>query len=421
MSEKNKKPNVFPKKAEKLTPEEFERAKLKVTEAIFDESSSANDDNKDAIEQMRERTAKQMKEREENGFVRDTSKSMVGKHITTIKKEPQVTTTQSQISQRDEQLRKNKEQILKFQKDTKLAEERHLLEKEQKERDFYNSISEVEEEEVEEYVESDDYEEEEEDVVVSDKYIDELSQPNFNSPFDVIPLPSMGKNYRNRKPNIRLAYMTTADENILTSPNLLNSGQFLEILFNRKMLDTSLRYNDLLPGDRNAIMIWLRATAYGEMYPVTLFDEFDEPFDTMIDLNQLQTITSSVEPDEKGLYEYILPLMGTTLKLRMLTCGDIDEITERSEKDVKKGNPVNNLTLYRLEKMIVEVDGNKNKKVISDFVNTIRIADAKSLNEYIKTLESDIDLNIVVETPGGGSVATFLPLNINFFWPNIGV
>jgi hypothetical protein len=56
-------------------------------------------------------------------------------------------------------------------------------------------------------------------------YILEISQPNYNSPFDVIPLPSLGKTYRNKKPNVRLGYMTTADENILTK-NLLQSGEF---------------------------------------------------------------------------------------------------------------------------------------------------------------------------------------------------
>ena len=44
----------------------------------------------------------------------------------------------------------------------------------------------------------------------------------------------------------------------------------VEILINRKILEPDLRYEDLLVGDRNAIMIWLRATGYGEMYPVLM-------------------------------------------------------------------------------------------------------------------------------------------------------
>jgi hypothetical protein len=98
-------------------------------------------------------------------------------------------------------------------------------------------------------------------------YILEISQPIIIHHL-MLSLPSLGKTYRNKKPNVRLGYMTTADENILTSPNLLQSGEFFNVL---KILEPDLRYNDLLVGDRNAIMIWLRATGYGEMYPVTLF------------------------------------------------------------------------------------------------------------------------------------------------------
>jgi hypothetical protein len=51
----------------------------------------------------------------------------------------------------------------------------------------------------------------------------------------------------------------------------------------------------------------------------------------------------------------------------------------------------------------------------------MRIGDAKALNDYIEKIESGIDLNIEVTTPGGGSIATFLPLNVSFFWPNFRV
>ena len=121
-----------------------------------------------------------------------------------------------------------------------------------------------------------------------DDYVYQLSQPQYNMSFDLIPLPSEGKIYRSKKANVKVAYLTTSDENILTSPNLLQSGEFLEILINRKLLERDLRYRDLHVGDRNAIMLWIRATGYGEMYPVTLYDENNEPFETEINLNNLK-------------------------------------------------------------------------------------------------------------------------------------
>ena len=69
--------------------------------------------------------------------------------------------------------------------------------------------------------------------------------------------------------------------------------------------------------------------------------------------------------------------------------------------------------------MLVEVNGTTDRNFIRDFASSMRIADAKALDNYIDEIESGIDLNIEVTTPGGGSIATFLPLNLNFFWPNI--
>jgi hypothetical protein len=252
-----------------------------------------------------------------------------------------------------------------------------------------------------------------------DPHIYELSQPNYNAPFDLIPLPSRGKLYRSKKPNIKLAYMTTADENILSSPNLLQSGQFLEILMNRKILEPEIRYKDLTIGDRNAIMLWLRATAYGEMYPVTILDELGDPFETEINLNELKENELVAEPDEKGEFLFELPITKNVIKFKFLTCGDVDDIERILEKERERNVLVNNASTYRLERQIVEVNGNRDKRYIQDFASSLRIADAKAFNTYVESIESGIDLNINVATPGGGSVATFLPLSVTFFWPNI--
>jgi hypothetical protein len=249
-------------------------------------------------------------------------------------------------------------------------------------------------------------------------YILELSQPNYNAPFDVIPLPSKGKTYRNKKESIKVAYMTTADENILTSPNLLQSGEFLSVFINRKILDPNLRYEDLLMGDRNAIMIWLRATGYGEMYPITVLDDNNEVFDVEFNLNDLKIKELGVEPDEEGLFDFEFKLSKAIIKFKFLTMGDIEEIERIILKEKENGLPVNNQTIYFMEKMIVQVNGSRDKNYIKDFVSTLRINDAKDFNEYVELVECGVDMNITIGTPGGGSVDTFLPLNFKFFWPN---
>ncbi len=255
---------------------------------------------------------------------------------------------------------------------------------------------------------------------IDDKVV-ALSQPDYNSPYDVIPIPSEGKIYKNKKKNMKVSYMNTTDESILTSPNLLQSGEFLEILMNRKILDSNIRYNDLHVGDRNAIMIWLRATGYGEMYPVTLLDENDIPFDTEINLNNLKIKNLGAEPDTEGLFDYSFPLCKDTIKFKLLSCGDVDEVDGLMEKDKVNNVLVNNEEIYNLERAVIDINGNRDTNFIFDYVRKIRVGDRSDLTKYMNKIESGVDLNIEVGTPGGGSVKTFLPLNVKFFWPNIGI
>lgn len=253
-------------------------------------------------------------------------------------------------------------------------------------------------------------------------YFEQLSQPQMNSAFDVIPLPSQGKLYKNKKKNIKIAYMSTADENILTSPNLLSSGEFLEILINRKILDTDLRYRDLIEGDRNAIMLWLRATGYGHMYPITLQDEKGKSFDTEVNLNDIKTIELTVEPDSNGCFDFKLPVSGLDIKFRLLTVGEVEDIAEivEYEMDVLK-MPIDNTNTYTLAKQLVSINGDDNPDMIQSFSESMRVGDATELRKYIESIDCGVDMRITVGTPGGGSLSTFLPLNLKFFWPNLRV
>ena len=436
-----KKPSVIPTKdqmaasnAERLKKEAFEAEKLSATNQIYTAPINLSDTpegHKDALTMMQERTANQLKQKETYGTV---SQPDLAESTETTNRRFVQQKNQDQINLRDEQLRMNIEQTQNYQRLSEEAMNRKQI------KDFYPESNQnnqnINWEDRNKQVNNDkqkiiqinqktmqnnenqDYGKNPSSI---DPYILEISQPNYNSPFDVIPLPSQGKTYRTKKQNVRVGYMTTADENILTSPNLLQSGEFLSILINRKILEPELRYKDLLVGDRNAIMIWLRATGYGEMYPVTLLDENGEAFDTELNLNDLKTKNLGAEPDEDGLFSYHFPLSKVDVRFKMLTCGDVDEIESIVEREKENGVLVNNSSTYVLERTIVEVNGTTDKNAIKDFVSSIRIKDGKDFNKYVESIESGIDLNITVGTPGGGSVDTFLPLNLGFFWPDFRV
>jgi len=258
-----------------------------------------------------------------------------------------------------------------------------------------------------------------------DEKYEALSRPQMNAPYDVIKLPSEGLLYKNCKSALKVAYLNATDENIITNPNLLKSGKFLEVLINRKILDTNIRYKDLHVGDRNAIMIWLRSTGFGAMYKIRLADPENDykEFETEVDLSKLPIKHLSEKPDENGHFTFKLPLAEKTITYKLLTVGDVDDIENHVEKISDEVGPeFVDTSTYTLKKQVVAVDGDYDSEVVKNFVDLgMRLGDVRAFRKHINEVESGIDMAITVETQGGGSLDTFLPLNITFFWPDLGV
>lgn len=242
-------------------------------------------------------------------------------------------------------------------------------------------------------------------------------------PHDLIPLPSEGKLYPNKKSKLRVAYLTAEDEDILTSPNLLQSGKYLETLVDRKILDDDMDYRSLHVGDRNAILLWLRSTGYGSIYPVKINDPHNnnEEFETEIDLSHLNVVELKQEPDENGYFDFTMPTSGDHVKFKLLTVGDIEDIENQVEYEVNTlGYEVNRTVTYTLLKHLMEVNGNDDRNYIHYYIKNMVVGDSRAFRKHINSIESGIDMNVTVRTPGGGSVTTFLPIGPNFFWPDIG-
>jgi hypothetical protein len=417
----DKKPQVFPTQGQppvSLTDAEkiaaYEAEKAIVTNEIYTAPLQMDDTpqgHANAMEVMRRRTEEQLAKLKENGTVVDPS--LAEPNTRQVYQAQTQNKNDELIKQRDAALQKNLEQTQRYQQMSSEATDRRndysKPEPMTTQNQGYTPQPTTYTQPVQSFAEP---------QPNINPYIIELSQPNYNAPFDVIPLPSKGKTYKNKKESIKVAYMTTADENILTSPNLLQSGEFLSIFINRKILDPNIRYEDLLLGDRNAIMIWLRATGYGEMYPITVLDDNNEVFDVEFNLNDLKIQELGAEPDEEGLFHYDFKLCKVHVKFKLLTMGDIESIDGILVKEKEIGNPINNQTIYYMERMFIEVNGSRDKGYIKDFISTLRIKDAKDFDEYVESIDCGVDMNITIGTPGGGSVNTFLPLNFKFFWPN---
>jgi hypothetical protein len=242
---------------------------------------------------------------------------------------------------------------------------------------------------------------------------------NFEAPFDVLPLPSKGLLYPGRPDSVKVEFLTASDENILTSPNLIRSGKVLDVLLQKKIKSTEIPMEQMLVGDRNAIMIWLRATGYGEMYPVKMIDPVTgEEFETEIDLSSLGTKELTAQPDENGEFSFDLPRSKKKIKFKLLTVADETAISKKTEQRNKATKSlISNALTYRLQTQIKEVDGNRDPNIIARFVDVMPAYDSLKFREYSDEIEPGVELEVDVEGPSGPFRSPFT-IGLNFFWPN---
>lgn len=246
-----------------------------------------------------------------------------------------------------------------------------------------------------------------------------IIQDNINQPFDIIPIPSEGKIYKHKKNSVKIAFLNASDENLLTSPNLLVNGKYIKILLKRKILDPDFNYDDLHVGDRNAILVWLRATAWGPEYDIIVPypDKEDDTFPVQINLNDLKFKKLTEEPDINGNLLMTLPLSGDKVIYRFLNMKDLEELIaiDEYEREVLNLEFTNTLT-YRLERNVVSINDNTDSNYIRNKIVNMKPKDARFLRNTINELEPGIEQDITVQTPGGESVDTYFPINDELFW-----
>ncbi len=248
--------------------------------------------------------------------------------------------------------------------------------------------------------------------------------PNFvpdeyKVPYDIIELPSQGLLYKNKKSSVKVEYLTAYDENILTSPNLLNSGKVLDVLLEKKIKDLGFEHKELISGDRMAILLYLRTTGLGNEYEQLVFDSTGNLVPATIDLTTIKTKNLTVKPDEKNEFDFEMPLSKKKIKFRLLSQKDLEEISEIDKKLMEKNNNISTENSLRLERSIMEIDGERDKLKISHILKNLKIMDVRKFNKYVTDIEPGLDLNVTARTQGGESVDTFLRIGRSFWNPEI--
>lgn len=279
--------------------------------------------------------------------------------------------------------------------------------------------------------------------------------------YDVIQLPSNGQCYRNKVDRVPVAYLTAYDENIITSPNLYKDGLVIDFLLKNKIVNNEINVDELVSGDADAIILFLRATSYGPDFPIVVSDpETGEQIESTVDLTTLKPKDFKLIGDENGWFEFVTPIKKDKIKFRYLTRKQekqLRKVTElegigtkaslldreretlsaalmnekylsEADKKVmraalktmetwsKKLKEVNNSEFTRmmtnnLQLQITAINGNTDREFIRKYINTMPARDSLMLRKYINDNKPGINFDIEVQRPeslGGGSFKTFL-------------
>ena len=291
-----------------------------------------------------------------------------------------------------------------------------------------------------------------------------------NAQYDIIPLPSKGECYMMKIDRLPVGYLTASDENLITSPNLYESGNITSILLKKKILNKDINVDNLISGDVDAIMVFLRGTSYGNDFPIVVTDpKTGKRIETTVDLSKLKYKPFSLKGDENGYFDFTLPRLGHKIKFKFLTKKEekllqkinkkesqgvlyydineaIDKIKNALKEDekmndterngiieandrlqkwadnIKQNNvktPYTKSVTNTMEMQIVSINGNNDKKFIHESVMNMPASDSLAFRRYVYDNQPGVDFEVEVERPvsdGGGTFNCFLEWDDFVFW-----
>jgi len=239
----------------------------------------------------------------------------------------------------------------------------------------------------------------------------------------MVELPSKGYFYFEGHPlstgKVEVKYMTAKEEDILTSQNLIQQGTVVDKLLESLIVDKSIKIDDMLVGDKNAIMVSARILGYGKEYDFT-YDGVEQS----VDLTKLDAIDLDFSKFTKGQNEFSfeLPNSKRTVTFKLLSGNDEKTISAEIEARKKINKDVSVELTTRLKQMILSVDGKTEKSYINNFVdNEFLSRDSYALREYLVDITPDVDMSVKITNSIGKEVEVAVPITVRFFWPSAGV
>jgi hypothetical protein len=255
---------------------------------------------------------------------------------------------------------------------------------------------------------------------------------SYVTPTEFVELPSRGKFYPSDHPLhnkevIEMRFMTAKDEDILTSPALLRNGLAIDRLIENLIVDNNVSVNDLLLGDKNAVILAARISGYGEQYNVNVTcPNCEASIEHQFDLSEIPHQNGTIPEDDnenvyltpEGTFVAKLPKSQFSVEFKLLTGQDEDYLEKVALKTKKLNLPEASATNL-LKRLVVSVNDVNVTSEINNFIDNMPAQDARFLRACVATVTPNVDMTQEVECSSCGTVSEMaVPFTSEFFWPN---
>ena len=256
-----------------------------------------------------------------------------------------------------------------------------------------------------------------------------MAEEKRQFPTEMVSLPSKGILYSKESPlssgEVEIKYMTAKEEDILTSQNLIRKGLVIDHLLESLIVNPDINLDEILIGDKNALMIAARVLGYGKKYEFEVnCPQCQEKINEDIDLTQLKDKEIDHSLFKKGVNEFNfeLPISKRSVTFKIAAQLDEKNVTAeiKSLKKISGGGQIDPEVTTRMKRAILSVDGETDRAKVNSFVdNEFLSQDSWALREQLTKISPDVNMQYfyTFEACDYEEEMT-VPMTVQFFWPS---
>jgi hypothetical protein len=202
-------------------------------------------------------------------------------------------------------------------------------------------------------------------------------------PLSVINVPSKGKYYDKGKSEFLIRHLSYIEESVLANEGLMETEEGIKLVLRSLMID-DFDVDMLMPGDVQAISMFLYSTAYGDKISIDVICptcSLAEKKDVRISDFKMKEV--DIWPNEQRRLEGRLPVSGWEFVLRVPTF--FEEFKFKKSKENGRSH------LEKIAFLMKSLNGESDEEKVFDMVMSMPIRDSRFLRSFIEKNTPGVD------------------------------